>query len=350
MSADAQSGSGELPGAKPTPTPKGRRPVAKPAAPTAPAPVATPTLSFNQSYKGRLDPRASDKAPNGSIFEEHILNAKSEELLSFQLQSDNPALTVQLFDKDKTEIPVAKDLTPGSFKINTPSGGLPADGEFRVRVSCAAPGKSTPYTLTANRLGLLQGVYNERFEQIIFNFRENDQASVDETLAKLEELAAADSSKSGAFEFLGIIYFSNRKDAAKAEQAMERAIKTNGAAVVKITFDSQWRRMAKLRSGNTDWEDPRTGWLRIRPGQVTLTDPSNRALATVNGPQIKELAKVVTNTNNLVVVTTDGARRPFVFLPGSKEFSDADLVIKLIRNYVMGKGKQGSGVRGQGSG
>jgi hypothetical protein len=118
---------------------------------------------------------------------------------------------------------------------------------------------------------------------------------------------------------------------------MERAIKANGAAVIKISYDSQWRRMAKLRSGNFDWEEPRQGWLRIRPNQLALSDAGNRQLATLNGSQIKEIAKIISNSNNLVVITAEGVRRPFVFLPGTKEQAEADLVIKLIQTYVMGK-------------
>ncbi len=136
---------------------------------------------------------------------------------------------------------------------------------------------------------------------------------------------------------LGIIYLYNKHDAEKAGQAMERAIKLNGAAVVKISYDSQWRRMAKLKSGNFGWEDARTGWLRIRPGQVALTDPSNKTLASLNGTQIKELSKILTATSNLVTVTADNPRKPLVFAPGSGQQAEADLVIKLIQNYVMGK-------------
>ncbi|MBS1791782.1 MAG: hypothetical protein JST85_29010 [Acidobacteria bacterium] len=323
----AQSGTGELPGTKPTPTPKGgAKSPAKPAAPV------TPTLEFDQESKGRLDPRNSEKE-GGNLVEDHILNAKSEDLLIFQLQSAETNLSLQIRDKDQNEVAVSKDAAIGGFKINTPNGGLPADGEYRVRVVGAASRTAVPFSLKVVRVGLTPNVYNERFNHIVLNFRESDPASVDETLTKLEELTKDDSSKAGAFEFLGIIYLYNKSDIAKAEQVMEQAIKLNGAAVVKITFDGQWRRMAKLRGGKFGWEDPRTGWLRIRPGQVDLTDPSNKVLASVTGAQIKELSKVLTASSNLITVS--GERRQFVFEPGSGKQEEADLVIKLVQTHVM---------------
>jgi hypothetical protein len=85
--------------------------------------------------------------------------------------------------------------------------------------------------------------------------------------------------------------------------------------------------------GKTGWEEARTGWLRIRPGQVEITDPSNRILATVAGTQVKELSKILTASSNLINVT--GERRQFVFEPGSGTQQEADLVIKLIQTHVM---------------
>lgn len=327
LEVHAQSGSGELPSTKPTPTPKaGAKTPAKPAAPV------TPVLVFDQELKGRLDPRGSEKIPGGSLAEDHILNAKSEDLLTFQLLSADTNLSLQILDKDKAEVALTKDQTSGLFKIKTVSGGLPADGEYRVRVVGAAK-SAVPFSLKVTRLGLTPNIYNERFNQIVINYRESDAASVDETLAKLEELAKADSSKPGAFEFLGIIYLYNKKDIAKAELAMDQAIKLNGAAVVKITFDGQFRRMAKLRTGKFGWEDSRTGWLRIRPGQVELTDTSNKVLATIGGGQIKEMSKILTASSNLITVT--GERRQFIFEPGSGKQEEADLVIKLVQTHVM---------------
>lgn len=335
--ARAQGGSAKLPDKKsppekkPTPAPAPRSNVrrAEPAKPIETGPV---TLSFNQEAKSQLDPRATEK------FAEFLLNARSADLLTIKLESGNPALAVQLLNKDNSEVALTRDAATGEFKINTPTGGVPADGEYRVRVAGPVSGRNAvPFTIKVNRLGLTTNVYNERFQKIIFDFRENDPASVDETLAKLEELAKEDSNRAGAFEFLGIIYLNNRRDVAKAGAAMEQALKLNGAAVIKISFDNQWRRLAKLRTGKLNWEDARTGWLRIRPGQLQLTDPSHRPLASLNGAQIKELSKIITGDNHVLSITAENTRRPFIFAPSSLQLAEADLVMKLIQTHVMGK-------------
>jgi hypothetical protein len=330
----AQSGSGALPPVKPTPTPKGGK-VTKPATPAAPV---TPTLAFGQELKGQLDTRASEKGAAGTYFEEYLLNARSEDSLAFRLESENPALSLQILDKDKAEVAVTKDSSTGDFRIKTQSGGLPADGEYRVRVTGAVSGRNAvPFSLKVTRVGLTAAAYDERYGKIFFAFRENDPASVDETLAKFEELARDDGNRATTFEMLGIIYLYHRHDVQKAEQAMEQAIKLKGAAVVKITFDSQWRRIARLRSGKFDWEDARTGWLRILPGQLVLQDASAKTLGSLKGAQIKELSPIFTSNSFMVQVVAENVRRPFVFAPGGKQSAEVDLVVKLIRNHVMAK-------------
>ncbi len=331
----AQSGTGELPGTKPTPTPKGGRPPARPGTPAHATPV-TPTLAFGEEMKGKLDPRASEKGPAGTVFEEYILNAKSEDLLTFRIESENPLLGLQILDKDKAEVPVAS--SSGEFKINTQTGGVPADGEYIVRVTGAVSGRNAvPFTLKVTRVGLTPAAYGERFQKIYAGYNETDQASADETLTKLEELAKDDASRPTTFEMLGIIYLYNRHDAEKAEQAMEQAINLNGAAVVKIAFDARWRRVAKLRTGDFGFQEARIGWLRIRPGQLTLTDLSNKTLGSLNGQQIKEMSKIVTATNNMISITAMNVRTPYIFAPGSMQQAEADLVVRLIQKHVMGK-------------
>lgn len=319
---------------KPTPAPPPRSSAksTKPVEPAKPVETGPVRLSFNQEAKSQLDPRAPEK------FADFPFDARNTDLLTIKLVSGNPALTVQLFDKDNSEVPLAKDVATGELKLNTPTGGVPADGEYRVRVAGQVSGRNAvPFTIKVNRLGLTTSVYNERFQKIIFDFRDNNAASVDETLTKLEELAKDDDHRAGAFEFLGIIYLDNRHDVGKAEAALTQALKLNGAAVVKISFDNQWRRPAKLRSGKLGWEDARTGWLRIRPGQLQLTDPSHRALATLTGAQIKELAKIITDDHHAITITAENAPRPFIFASGNMQLAAADLVVKLIQNYVMGK-------------
>jgi hypothetical protein len=337
----AQGGDAKLtPAPKPTPAPKGVK-SAKNTPPPAPpaAPPMNRTLTFGEETKGQLDPKTSDKGATGGYFEELTLNAKSDDLLTFKIESESPSLSLQVLDKDKAEVALARDAS-GGFKVNSQTGGLPADGEYRVRVSGMIAGKNAiPFKLKVDRLGLTPAAYGERFQKIFAGYQghESDAAAVEEAVTKLEELGKDDATRPTTFEMLGIIYLYNRKDVEKAEQAMSQAIKANGAAVVKITYDNQWRRMVKLKSGEFGFEDSRTGWLRIRPGQLQLTDAGNKTLANLTGPQIKEMSKIVTAANNLVTVTADNPRKPFIFAPASLQQAEADLVIKLIQNYVMGK-------------
>jgi hypothetical protein len=339
-SAFAQGGSGHLPGVKPVPTPA---PVSKTGTKgtrsSANVTPEIPAVTFNREISGRLDPKSSGKSPNSNLFyEDYTLNAKSSDQLIISVNSETPGIALQVFDKDKAEIAVVKDSSTGNYRFSTSTGGLPADGEYKLRVTGSLMGNaSIAFSLTVTHIGLIPEVYNERLQEISRNYRESDPNSVNETITRLDELTREDAGKPGAFELLGLILLYNRRDIANAGIAMEQALKTNGAAVVKITFDRQWRRMAKLKSGNFDWEEPRTGWLRIRPGEIALTDLVNKPMASLKGTQIREMAKIVTNTNHLIALTAVGVRRPFVFLPGSKDPAEADLVLKLIQNYVMGK-------------
>jgi hypothetical protein len=96
-------------------------------------------MNVGDERTGRLDP--SDRRADGSLFEEMILlNAKSEDWLVFRIESDNPVLSLQILDKDNAEVAIAKEPS-GDYKINTPSGGLPADGDYRVRVIGALIGR-----------------------------------------------------------------------------------------------------------------------------------------------------------------------------------------------------------------
>jgi hypothetical protein len=325
----SMSSTGDLPGAKPTPTPKPTTKVAKP------APVII-TLNVGEEKNGRLDP--ADKGADGSFFQEiNLLNAKSEDLLSFRIESDNPSLGLQILDKTNAEVAVGRDAS-GDFKITTPTGGLPADGDYRLRVTSADAGKNAiSFTIKAHRLGLTAIVYAERFNKIFTSYRKDDPASVEETLAKLEELGRDTPSRPTAFEMLGIIYLEVRKDFVKAGVAMEQAIKANGVAVIQISFDTQWRRMAKLRSGEFGFEETRSGWLKIGAGQLTITDLSGKALGTLSKLQIKQLSKTLVAAYSMVTIVADNTRKPYIFAPKTKQQAEVDLVINLIQNHVMGQ-------------
>ena len=194
------------------------------------------------------------------------------------------------------------------------------------------------------RAGLTTVEYTDRYRQIYFDYT-NSKVSLDETVTRLEELvklASDDSSRSITFQFLGLLYLHGRNDPGKAEAAMERAIKANGSALVEISFDNKWRRMAKSRSGDYDFQDAGRGWIKIESGRLTLTDLSNNTLqndknpASLTGPQIREVSKTLNSAYTLVKITADNTRRPYYFAAGAKRQVEADLVIKLIQKHVMG--------------
>src|SRR5262245_16310125 len=112
----AQSGTGELPVTRQTPTPKPAPRVTR-QTPSAAAPSVSAVLTYGEERKGKLDPKTSDKGAAGSFYEELILNAKSEELINFQLESGNTFIGLQILDKDNGEVALAKN-PGGDYKIN----------------------------------------------------------------------------------------------------------------------------------------------------------------------------------------------------------------------------------------
>lgn len=327
----AQGGAGDLPGSKTTPAPTAKDPKSASSGSLAPA------LNFGVEKKGRLDPKTSDKSADGSFFEEMILKAESEDSLIFRVKGDNPSIGLRIIGRNNAEVAVAKDFS-GDFKIMTPSGGLPANGDYRVRVTGALIGRNAvPFTIKVDRVGLTAVSYVERFNKIYANYRESNPASVEETVAKLERLGRDDPSRPTAFERLGIIYLEVRRDVGKAERAMEQAIKANGVVRIQISFDNKWRPMTKLRSGAIGFEDKRMGWLRIQAGQLTISDASDKLLTSLSSQQIKDLSKTLTSAYSLVTIIPNNNRRPYVFAPEAMRQVEADLVVKLIQNHVVGK-------------
>jgi hypothetical protein len=331
----AQGGDPNLRGTKPPPAPTPKPPSVRGSRPVSNTPVM-PTLSVGEERKGRLDP--SDKSADGNFVEEMILlNVKSDDWLSFHIESDNPSTSLQIFDRSNGEVAVAKDIS-GDFKLATPTAGAPADGDYRLRVTCAGAGKNAvPFTIKVNRLGLTSVAYAERYQKIYANYRKEEPASVEETVANLEELGRDNPSRSTAFELLGIIHFEVRKDVGRAEVAMEQALRANGTAVIQVSFDNQWRRLAKLRSGDFGFEEARSGWLKIGPGQMTLTDLSGKTLGMLSGQQIKELTKTLIGPYNMVTITANNIRKPYIFAPKTMQQAETDLVIKLIQTHVVGR-------------
>jgi len=322
--AAAQGGSGELPGTKPAPRPR------REGAP------AISAITLDKSIESRLDPRTSDKIAAGNFFQEFDWPAaRANHLYSIKLQTEDPNIVVQVFDRENVEVPLSKDAS-GNWSVKTTTGGLPADGDYIVRVSGRiGVRKAVPYTLTFARQGLLPAIYNERFQNIILKFRESDPTSVDETLTKLDELAAEDDYKPGALEFIGIIQLYNKGDFEKAEKAMERAIKANGAAVLRIYHDKQWRGMIKSADGKFNFQEPQTGWIRIRPGRLVISDYSNRTLAAIENGKVTEVLKIESGDSSLVSVAAEGAPTPYIFMPGTKQAAEAEIVMRLIQKHVV---------------
>ena len=129
----------------------------------------------------------------------------------------------------------------------------------------------------------------------------------------------------------------------QVEAAMEQAIKDKSSAIIEISFDSKWRKMAKSRSGNYGFEDNSLGWIKIESGKLTFTDRTNKPLmndkaeATLTGQQIKDLTKTLVATFTLIELTTYNKSKPYIFAAGDMKPVEADLVIKLIQKHVMGK-------------
>jgi hypothetical protein len=317
----------------------GNKPATKDSKSSSSAP-SPHTLTFGVERKGRLDPKTSAKNTSGSLYEEMILKAGSDDSLSFIVKSNDPSLNtpivLQIFDRNNAEVAVAK-ASPEEFKIATPTGGLPANGDYRVRVTCPTNGRGAiPFTIKVDRLGLTSTAYIERFSKIYEKYNEKDQASINETAVKLEKLAREAPNYPTAFERLGIIYLENLNDIGKAEWAFAQAIKTGGAARFAISYDEKWRPMTKLRSGDTGFEDKRNGWLRIKSGMLTLHDARDKMLVTITGKQIQELSKPLATTYSMVQITTN-QRKSYTIAPEKMRQVDADLIVRLIENHVNEK-------------
>jgi len=189
--------------------------------------------------------------------------------------------------------------------------------------------------------------FTARYGQIYFDYA-NSKASLDVTVTKLEELAklvTEDNARAITNQFLGLLYLHGRHDAAKAEAAMEQAIKANGSAIVEITFDKKWRQMTKLRSGKYDFEDPGPGWIKIASGKILFTDRANKPLMigkdefSLTGQQIEKVSPTLVSAFTLVEISAYNTRKPYVFAAGAMRQDEADLVIRLIKKYVIGKGQ-----------
>ena len=131
---------------------------------------------------------------------------------------------------------------------------------------------------------------------------------------------------------------------------MDQAIKANGSAIVEITYDKKWRQM---RSGKYEFEDPGPGWIKIASGKILFTDRANRPIMIgkdeliLTGQQIEKVSPTLVSAFSLVEITASNTRKPYVFAAGSMRQEEADLVIRLIKKYVIGKGQLVQRQKGQ---
>jgi hypothetical protein len=203
--------------------------------------------------------------------------------------------------------------------------------------------KSAP---KSNRASLTAEEYSVRYGQIYYDYA-NSKASLDVTVTRLEELvkfATVDSTRSTTNQFLGLLYLHGRHDVAKAEAAMDMAIKNNGSAIVEITFDKKWRQMTK-RSGNYEFDDPGKGWIKIASGKILFTDRNNKPIMIgkdeliLTGQQIEKVSPTLVSAFSLVEIAASNTRKPYIFAAGDMRQDEADLVIRLIKKHVIGKGQ-----------
>lgn len=358
LSGNAQ-GSGDLPPAtkakpKPTPAPKGKASTPKPtpsttASANVPAesrpssltrrPASTPALVFNQPVIASLEAQGTGRLATGHYYNEYVLTAKASDLLAIQFQPDSNPLSLRIYDQARAELPIVKDSMTGDYRFDTPTGTVPADGEYRVRVLNPADDKKAigAYSLKITRMGMTEAAYEARLQTISGRFKAGETASVDETIKQLDELIAEDANKPGAYELLGVLHLYYKNDSAKATSQMEQAIKLGGAAMFKVSYDSQWRR-PKRNSGGFVWEDPRTAWLRLQDGKAVLADMSNPNLtiSTLQGTQINKIERLPI----LPIITVQTMPRLLVqFSPASKNGAEADLIVKLLQAHVAKKTK-----------
>jgi hypothetical protein len=291
-------------------------------------------LTFNQEVNASLDAQSSGRIATGSYYNEYVLNAKASDLLALQFQPDNPALVLRIYDAARTELPIVKDSMTGDYRFDTPTGTVPTDGEYRVRVLNTSEDKKAAgaYTLKVIRSGMTEAAYEAQLQKVAGQFNSGDAANVDATLKQLDQLIAEDANKPGAFELLGVIYLNHKGDLAKAESNMEQAIKLGGAALFKIAYDGQWRRPKRV--GQTfEWEDAKQAWLRVHEGKAILADPNNpqQNIFAVPAAQIRSIERIAAAPIITVQVLP---RRTYQFSPASKQAAEADLLAKLLLAHV----------------
>ncbi len=304
-------------------------------------PTQQPALSFNQLVQAGLDERNSGRNRVGNYYNEYIFNGKASDLFTLQFQADNPALSLLFYDATGAELMLTKDMPSGDYKLGTTGGTLPTDGEYRVRILNASEGKlaTGSYSLKLVRAGMVEAAYLATLEKTARAFKAEDPASVEITAKQLEQLAADDPKRPGAFELLGVIYQYHKPNAEKAVYNYEQAMKLGGAAQFKINYDGTG--VAPKRKGELlEWRESKIAWLRLYDGRLLLADPTDasKILFSFNGVQMRSIER----SSSAPLITMQGLQRRnyyFAPLPGATASDEANLIVRFIQTYVIKKVK-----------
>lgn len=347
----AQSGGGALPPVpkaaaakpkpRPTPTSKTKAPVAKPTPKVAAArePAKVEAISFDQMMEGKIEATTAGRLPPNVYYQDYLFTGTDADLFDLQITSAHAALKVEMLDANKISVPLQRDEQTGLYRLNTNGFILPADGEYRVRVSVAPSptlAAPIPYTLKLNHTGLTVAGYQFRLQQIVKGF---SPQKPDESIGQLERLTQDDPKQPGAFEYLGLLYNEFKKDQVKASVAMSQALKLGGAAIFKVGHDSQWRRPNRERkTQRLTFQELKTNWLRISKTQLVIADFNvpDKPLLTLTREHLKEVERVAPSA--FVYVKHENKQiKPAVLTFGFTTPVEADIVVDLIKGNLLKK-------------
>lgn len=350
LSAFAQGGSGDLP-----PVPKSTSSKAKPKPSTTKAKTTSPKssakvvvakepakvapIAFDQPLEGKIEAQTAGRIPPNVYYQDYVLTGTDADLFNIQISSLHASLKVELLDANKIMVPLKRNESSGEYHLNTPDQILPADGEYRVRVSVApSPTLAAPvlFTLKINHLGLTAAGYKNRLEQIVKGF--NPQ-KVEESIGQLERLSQDDPKQAGAYEYLGLLYNEFQKDQVKGSAAMMQAIKLGGSAIFKVAHDSQWRRPSRDRQNQRmSFPDLRTSWVKISSTQLTISDFNtiDKPMLTITKAQLKE-ANRFGQTSVLVIKHSNKLVKPDTINFALTTPNEADQVLDVIKGNLLRK-------------
>ena len=351
VTATAQSGGGDLPPVpkasaskpkpKPTPSTKAKAATTKatPKIVVAKEPTKVDAINFDQMIEGKIEAQTAGRIPPNVYYQEYSFAATDADLFEIQINSSQAAIKVELLDAKKINLPIKRDEQTGVYRLGTNGFILPADGEYRVRVSVAPSptlAAPVPFNLKLHHTGLTAVGYQHRLQQIVKGF---SPQKPDESIAQLERLSLDDPQQPGAYEYLGLLYNEFKKDQVKASVAMSQALKLGGAAIFKIAHDSQWRRPNRDRkTQRMAFQDLKTNWLRISTTQLVIADFNvpDKAVLTFPREQIKEVNRVLSSSFFFINHENKKIKHDLITF-GVPTPIQADLVVDIIKGNLLRK-------------